>query len=240
MLRARTGWAAGGGPVNLPSVNLPVEPSAQADTEAPRRSARNRALVLAGIHRAAVMVFAREGYQGASTQAIAAAAGLSKQQLHYYIDGKEELYRAILQGIVDDWIGVFGFADAHLGPRKVLSDYVRRKLMFSFEHPERSRIFTAEMMRGGAMLRPLMAHSHRRTQQAMDVIRGWMAQGRMTASVDPLLLLFHIWAMTQHYADYADQVRFFAGPDPAYTPERERVIAEVTTLVLRGAGVVEA
>ncbi len=212
----------------------PVDTAADAD--APRRAPRSRALAMAAIHRAAVTVFARDGYQGATTQAIADAAGLSKPQLHYYIAGKEELYRDILQGIVDDWIAVFGFADAHLGPRKVLADYVRRKLQYSFEHPERSRIFTAEMMRGGAMLRPLMGHSHRRTLQAVEVIRGWVAAGQI-APVDPQLLLFHVWAMTQHYADYADQVRFFGGPDPADGADRERVIAEVTAFVLRGAGV---
>lgn len=215
-----------------------IEPAGIA-TDAPRRGSRGRATALAAIHRAAVTVFAREGYLGATTQGIADAAGLSKPQLHYYIDGKEDLYRSILQGIVDDWIGIFGFADAHLGPHKVLSDYVRRKLLFSFDHPERSRIFTAEMMRGGAMLRPLMGTSHRRTQQAIDVIRGWIAEDRMTA-VDPLLLLFHIWAVTQHYADYADQVRLFGGPTPDLPADRERVIEQVATFVLRGAGVVAA
>lgn len=209
------------------------------ETEPPRRASRSRALALAAIHRAAVTVFARDGYQGATTQSIADEAGLSKPQLHYYIGGKEELYRDILQGIVDDWIAVFGFADAHLGPRKVLADYVRRKLAYSFEHPERSRIFTAEVMRGGGRLRPLMDQSHRRTEQAQDVIRGWIAAGQM-APVDPLLLLFHIWAVTQHYAEYAEQVRFFHGPDVDTDAGRERVVAEVTAFVLRGAGVAGA
>jgi TetR/AcrR family transcriptional regulator len=217
-------------------VNRPRETVNLAEPEAARRPARNRAVVLAGIHRAAAVVFARDGFQGATTQAIAEQAGLSKQQLHYYIAGKEELYRDILQGIVDDWIAIFGFADAHQGPKKVLADYVRRKLCFSFEHPERSRIFTTEMMRGGPLLRPLMGASQRRTEQAVEVIRGWIAQGQM-AAVDPQLLLFHIWATTQHYADYADQVRFFRGPDMESAAERERIVAEVTTLVLRGAGV---
>lgn len=218
---------------------MTVSVDTAADAEAPRRAPRGRALALAAIHRAAVTVFARDGYQGATTQAIADAAGLSKPQLHYYIAGKEELYRDILQGIVDDWIAVFGFADAHLGPRKVLADYVRRKLLYSFEHPERSRIFTAEMMRGGDMLWPLMGHSRRRTQQAVEVILGWIAEGRM-APLDPLQLLFHIWAITQHHADFAHQVRFLGGPDPAQEADRERVIAEVTAFVLRGAGVADA
>lgn len=209
------------------------EPEASA-----RRPTRGRARLLGAIHQAAVEVFAREGFHGATTQAIADAAGISKAQLHYYIDSKEDLYREILQDIVDDWIAVFGFADERQGPRKVLADYIRRKMLFSFEHPERSRIFTAEMMRGGAMLRPLMGTSKRRTEQAAAVIRNWVDAG-LLGPVDPLLLLFHIWALTQHYADYQAQVAFFRGAEVASEAEREALIAEVTGFVLRGAGVRE-
>jgi TetR/AcrR family transcriptional regulator len=201
-----------------------------------RAPGRVRERTLAAIHAAAVEVFARDGYQGATTQAIADAAGIGKAQLHYYIGSKQALYESILQAIVDDWISVFGFADRELGPHKVLSDYVRRKLLFSFERPERSRIFTAEMMRGAPLLRPLMKTSRVRTNQAVAVLRGWIAAGQM-ARVDPLLFLFHTWAVTQHYADYEHQVRLFRGAVAADADDREHVIAEATAFILRGAGV---
>ena len=204
-----------------------------------RPPGRIRARMLAAIDAAAIEVFARDGFQGATTQAIAEAAGISKAQLHYYIGSKEALYQRILQDIVDDWIAVFGFADAHHGPRKVLGDYIRRKMLYSFEHPARSRIFTAETMRGAPMLRPLMGQSLRRTGQAAAVITGWIDAGLM-GPVDPLLLLFHIWAVTQHYADYEHQISFFRGRDVGDGGDRERLIAEVTDFLLRGAGVVQA
>lgn len=182
-------------------------------------------------------MFARDGYEGATTQAMADAAGVSKAQLHYYIDSKEALYTQLLQEIVDEWIGVFGFADEKYGPEKVISDYVRRKMVFSFEHPERSRMFAAETMRGAPILHQLMKqNSHRRTRQAATVIQNWVNAGTM-ASVDPLLLLFHIWAITQHYADYEHQVTFFRGPSGVTPEDRERLIVEVTQFILRGAGI---
>lgn len=211
------------------------EPSV-AETPA-RPPGRIRARMLATIHAAAIEVFARDGYHGATTQAIADAAGLSKAQLHYYIESKEALYRRILQDIVDDWIAVFGFADEKHGPRRVLADYIRRKMLYSFEHPARSRIFAAETMRGAPVLRPLMGTSRRRTEQAVAVIRNWIDAGLM-APVEPLLLMFHIWAVTQHYADYQHQVTFFRGPSGTTAADRERLIAEATEFVLRGAGVV--
>jgi len=208
------------------------------DAAAARAPGRIRARMLAAIDAAAIAVFARDGFQGATTQAIAEAAGISKAQLHYYIGSKEALYQRILQDIVDDWIAVFGFADAHFGPRKVLGDYIRRKMRYSFEHPARSRIFAAETMRGAPLLRPLMGQSRRRTEQAVAVITGWIDAGLMRP-VDPLLLLFHLWAVTQHYADYEHQVAFFRGRALGDEADRERLISEVTGFVLRGAGLTD-
>lgn len=205
----------------------------------PRRGrgvSRSRAQIQAAINRAAIEVFARDGLQGATTQAIADRAGLSKARLHYHIESKEALYRHVLQDIVDDWIGVFGFADEAHGPKKVLADYVRRKMEFSLEQPLRSRIFTAEMMRGAPVLKDMLDPSKRRTDQAVDVIRSWIHQGLM-APVDPLVLMFNIWAMTQFYADHLEQVQYFSGESFEPGARREWLVAQVTEFVLRGAGV---
>jgi TetR/AcrR family transcriptional regulator len=212
----------------------------EADSPASPTRGRSRKYtqVLAVIYQAAIEVFAADGPQGATTQAIADKAGLSKAQLHYYIESKEALYRQVLLDIIDDWIGVFGFADEAFGARRVLSDLIRRKMVFSFEQPLRSRIFAAEMMRGAPVLRPMMElQSKRRTEQAVAVIRNWMSQGQM-GPVDPLLFLFHLWAVTQFYADHAAQVNFFReGASMDDPKEREYLIGQVTEFLLRGAGV---
>ncbi|MDM0115322.1 TetR family transcriptional regulator C-terminal domain-containing protein [Variovorax sp. J22R133] len=213
--------------------------TASDEAEAPPTRGRSRKYtqVLAVIYQAAIEVFASEGPNGATTQAIADKAGLSKAQLHYYIDSKEALYRQVLQDIIDDWIGVFGFSDEAFGARRVLSDLIRRKMMFSFEQPLRSRIFAAEMMRGAPELRPMMEQaSKRRTEQATAVIRNWMNQGQM-GPVDPLLFLFHLWAVTQFYADHAAQVTYFREGSLEEPREREYLIEQVTDFLLRGAGV---
>ena len=43
------------------------------------------------------------------------------------------------------------------------------------------------------------------------IIQAWMDAGRL-APVDPHHLLFSIWALTQHYADFDVQVRAVLGP----------------------------
>ena len=206
------------------------------DTPATRGRARKYTQVLAVIYQAAIEVFASDGLAGASTQAIADKAGLSKPQLHYYIESKEALYRQVLQDIINDWIGVFGFSDEAFGPRKVLSDLIRRKMVFSFEHPLRSRIFTAEMMRGAPVLKTMMGTSKQRTDQAAAVLRNWINQGLMDP-VDPMLFLFHLWAVTQFYADHATQVAFFRNVAESDEKDQRYLIDEVTEFLLKGAGV---
>ena len=212
-------------------------PPEAAEASAARGRSRKYTQVLASIHRAAIEVFAADGLAGATTQAIADRAGLSKAQLHYYIESKEALYREVLQDIVDDWIAVFGFSDQAFGPCKVLGDLIRRKMMFSFEHPLRSRIFAAEMMRGAPVLRPMMdAASKRRTDQAVAVLQHWIDEGLMDRT-DPLLFLFHLWAVTQFYADHAMQVAYFRGKAHGDARDRDYLIEQVTAFLLKGAGV---
>lgn len=223
------------------STSTPAGASAEeAETAASPTRGRSRKYtqVLAVINMAAIEVFAADGPQGATTQAIADKAGLSKAQLHYYIESKDALYRQVLLDIIDDWIGVFGFADEAFGARNVLSDLIRRKMLFSFDQPLRSRIFAAEMMRGAPVLRPMMElQSKRRTEQAAAVIRNWMDQGQM-GPVDPILFLFHLWAVTQFYADHVAQVQLFrADTSLDDVKEREYLIAQVTEFLLRGAAV---
>lgn len=209
-------------------IDTPAEP-------AQRGRARKYAQVMEQIHASAIQVFAREGPAGATTQAIADGAGLSKAQLHYYIDTKDALYRDVIQDILDEWVAVFGFKDEALGPRKVLGDYIRRKMRFSLDEPLRSRIFAAEMMRGGPVALALMDNSQRRTAQAVSVIRSWIQQGLM-AAVDPMPFLFHIWAVTQFYADHAEQVHMFMPGQLKSATGREHLIEQVIDQVFRVAG----
>ena len=143
--------------------------------------------------------------------AIAARAGLTKPQLHYYIAGKEELYEELLMQVLHDWKVVFSFDDHAGAPGAVLGDYIRKKLDHAFDSPEISRIFTREVLDGGRNLE-----------------RYWP---------NARLLLMHIWAMTQSYADYALQTRVMLGLPPDAPIEREPIARELVAFVLGGCGI---
>lgn len=201
----------------------------------PRNTRRSREQVMTAIHAAAIAEFSESGLKGTSTQAIAARAGLTKPQLHYYIQGKEELYGELLMSVVSDWKGMFA-ADSS-DPAKVLGDYIRSKLNVAFDKPEVSRIFTREVLDGGHNLEKFWPDSRRRTRQKVAVINQWIERGLMKP-VDPHTLLMSIWAMTQFYADSAVQVQQLMAPrQTTWTPDRDRLVIELTTLILRGCGI---
>ena len=53
---------------------------------------------------AAEIVFAEQGFAGATTAAIARRAGVPKANLHYYFPTKEGLYRAVIERVLTAWL----------------------------------------------------------------------------------------------------------------------------------------
>lgn len=202
----------------------------------PRRGTRlGRERVMAAIHAAAIAEFSEKGLAGTSTQAIAARAGLTKPQLHYYIAGKEQLYEELLMSVVQDWKGMFDAGSSE--PARVLGAYIRSKIELAFDKPEISRIFTREVLDGGHNLDRFWPEARKRTREKVAAINGWIARGLMKP-VDAHALLMAIWAMTQFYADSALQVQQLRKPGhPGWTPQREALVEELTQFVLRGCGI---
>jgi TetR/AcrR family transcriptional regulator len=201
-------------------------------TTRPRRS---RERVLAAIREAAIAEFSLHGFKGTSTQAIAERAGLTKPQLHYYIKGKDELYEELLYAVLNGWSNAFIFEPPNDDPRSVLVTYVRKKLDYALDNPGLSRLFTSEVLGGGRNLGKYWPVAIRSTQQKVEVIDEWIARGLMRP-LDARVLLMQIWAMTQHYADYAVQVRVMLGQRPDEAIDREPIARELTTFVLMGCG----
>jgi TetR/AcrR family transcriptional regulator len=223
-------------------MELPSPPAATAPQDMPApdgplsRARPGRERILAAIRAAAVTEFSLHGLKGTSTQAIAERAGLTKPQLHYYIHGKEELYEELLMSVLHDWKVVFSFEDAQNNPGKVLADYIQKKLDHAFDHPEISRIFTREVLDGGRNLERYWPNARVWTQKKIDTINGWIARG-LVQPLDARLLLMHIWAVTQHYADFALQVRVMMDRTDDAPLDRDAISREVIAFVLRGCGI---
>ena len=130
-----------------------------------------------------------------------------------HVSSKEELYEELLYSVLNGWSGAFMFDNNSDDPKKVLSSYVRKKLDYALDNPGLSRIFTTEVLGGGRNLGKYWPVAVKSTQQKVDLINRWIAEGRMRA-VDAKVLLMQIWGMTQHYADYGVQVHIMLGRRP--------------------------
>jgi len=195
--------------------------------------ARKREALRERIREAAIAEFAEHGLRGTTTQAIADRAGLTKTKLHYHIDGKEELYQDVIDQIIGIWANLFDGSAANQDPEAVLRDYIVRKVRFSLEHPDKVKLFANEVMRDAGMLQDHWLRSRDDVRRSASLIETWIAEGRVRP-VDPVLLLFHIWAMTEYYAVMGKQVRFFLGIEDSDPVNAEHIASEIARLVLNG------
>ncbi|WP_454714482.1 HTH-type transcriptional regulator RutR [Caulobacter segnis] len=188
----------------------------------------------AAILKAALAVFARQGLDGASVEAIAQAAGISKANLLYYHPSKEALYVAVLEQGLSLWLAPLSRFTAEEDPADAIAALIGAKLILSRDHPEVSRLFALEMLRGAPLLKPVLSGPLKAVFDAKcAVVQSWIDAGKLFR-VDPPHLIFSIWALTQHYADFAVQVRALAGKslsDKAFMDETQ---AALTALVLDG------
>ena len=157
-------------------------------------------------------VFSQHGFRGATLDQIAEAAGLSKPNLLYYYPSKDAVYLALLDQLLETWLDPLRHMNPKGDPVAEILAYVRRKLELSRDYPRESRLFANEMLQGAPKMMAVIEGPLRTlVDEKAAVLRRWMAEGRI-AQVQPVHLIFSIWALTQHYADFDAQVRGVLGP----------------------------
>ncbi|MDB6177896.1 TetR family transcriptional regulator C-terminal domain-containing protein [Paracoccus sp. Z330] len=169
---------------------------------------KNRDIIL----EAALTVFSTRGLRGATIDRIADAAGLSKPNVLYYFGSKDEIYRTLLTALLDTWLAPMLNIDSNGQPMDEVLGYVAAKLQLSRDYPRESRLFAYEVLQGAPHLEGILGGRLRDlVENTVAVLERWMAQGRLKP-VEPHHLIFSIWALTQHYADFDVQVRAVLGP----------------------------
>lgn len=187
-----------------------------------RIQTENRERILA----AALEAFADQGFRGTTLDRIAQLAGLSKPNLLYYFPSKAAVHLALLEGLIESWLDPLKDLDPDGEPLEQILAYVRRKLEMSRTMPRESRLFANEVLRGAPDLTDWMADNLKPlVEEKAAIIKAWSAEGRLPP-VHPYHLLFSIWALTQHYADFAPQVAVILGPEDPY-PEAEAYLVSL-------------
>jgi len=92
--------------------------------------------------------FAQFGFQGASLENIAVAAGISRHNLLYYFPSKEALYQRVLDDVLNAWLAGMQDLSESTDPEAALRQYIRAKLRYSREHLHGAKVFTKEVIAG--------------------------------------------------------------------------------------------
>lgn len=188
------------------------------------------------ILKAAEKIFATTGFAGATMSDIAAEARLPKANLHYYFGTKEDLYRAVLDDILGQWLSPVEGISADADPADAVRRYVVAKMEASRTRPYASKVFANEVLHGAAVLRTFLSTELKDiVDRTAEVVDGWIARG-LVAPVDPRHFLFMIWAITQHYADFDLQVRSVLGKSALTRADWDDATGQVVAFVLRAFG----
>jgi TetR/AcrR family transcriptional regulator len=189
---------------------------------------RNEARILD----AALEVFSVAGFHGATVDQIAEAAGMSKPNLLYYFASKEDMFAALLDSVLDRWLDPLNALDPDGEPLEELRRYLRRKVEMARDFPRESRLFAHEVLQGAPRIGATLAGPLRAlVERKAAVIRGWIDAGRLN-TVEPRHLIFAIWSVSQHYADFDVQVTAVLGE--AADDRFEAAAATLETIFLEG------
>lgn len=175
--------------------------------------------------------FARYGFEGVSLDSIAAALDLSRQNLLYHWPSKEDLYRAVLDSVMGEWMAnMTAIAEAD-EPEAAIHTYVSVKLSFSRDRPSGNAVFTREIMAGAPRYRDVLQ------AQVMPLLHAdvkrfehWADQGRIRR-LDFTHLMFLIWSSTQAYADLGAQFSLYMGKPALDDRDFDAAHALITGLI---------
>jgi len=200
----------------------------------PTRRSRAVAAKRSNIMSAALEFFSLYGMHGTSLDQVAERADVSKTNLLYYLPSKEELYVAVLKDLLDIWLEPLKALNAEQQPMEAIKQYIYLKLCVSRDHPQASRLFCLEMLQGAPLLKQVLStHLKQLVDEKSDIIREWVQAGQI-APIEPLHLLFILWATTQHYADFGVQIEAISGQTLNDDAFFEQAVANIQHIIAQG------
>ncbi len=179
---------------------------------------------------AALDVFSAFGYRGTTVDQIATKAGLSKPNLLYYFRRKEDIYVAVLEHTLDEWLAPLRMLNRDNDPIEELSTYISAKLELSWRNPAASRLFANEILHGAPHVEKFLKGPLKQlVDEKASIIEYWISARKMKP-INPHHFIFAIWAVTQHYADFAVQVEVLDGLKCDFAKTKDAVLV----ILLRG------
>lgn len=184
---------------------------------------------------AALDVFSVYGFSGASLDEIAQLANMHKSNIFYYYENKESLYVEVLTTVLQKWLAPLQTLESELEPTEALTNYLIQKIESSRDQPKASRLFALEIIQGAPHILPILKGPLKKLfKRKAKVIQTWQEQGKLSAEIDPELLILNIWAITQNYADFSTQIEMVTGKTLRNRSMFQRSIEHTVHVMLYG------
>ena len=184
---------------------------------------------------AALDVFSVYGFSGASLDEIAQLANMHKSNIFYYYENKESLYVEVLTTVMQKWLAPLQILEVELEPTEALTHYLMQKIEISKDQPKASRLFALEIIQGAPHILPILKGPLKKLfKRKSKVIQTWQEQGKLSAEIDPELLILNIWAITQNYADFSTQMEMVTGKTLRNRSMFQRTVEHTVHMMLYG------
>ena len=184
----------------------------------------------------AEFVFGHFGFRGATTALIAKKAAIAKPHIYYYFEDKEDLYRAILERAMNMWARELETLDTAADIQTILIRYIHKKVDFSRDHPDLSRLYANEIISGAPFIGSFIEKiSTPLLLEKVRTVEAWAASGAVRP-INATDLFFCIWAMTQAYADFASQMVIMKRKRILEEVDYDSAKSTIVQLVLGGLG----
>lgn len=164
---------------------------------------------------AALAAFSELGYDGASTRAIAARAGVNQGLIPYYFGTKEALWQAAVDRAFSELREVYLPSSAPGEEADLRAGLIRRFVRFCARRPEFTRLMTDEGKRDGPRMHWIVDRHVRPITEAVRAAfgRGHMGAG-LPADLDPLQFHYILVGAATHLFHQAPEFARLSGTDP--------------------------
>ena len=188
------------------------------------RSGATRARII----EAALQAFGEQGYDGAMTRDIAAAAGVQQPLINYHFGSKDGLWRAVvahlfaeLRESVQGRLGEI----ATLDPPDALAAVLHHFVLFTAERPQLSRLMLKETAARGERLTWIVEHHLRPSfDAALALIRAAQRRGVLEGIAPVSVYYLFVGAATSAFV-MGPAYQLLTGHDP-FSPERRAAYAD--------------
>ncbi len=204
-------------------------------TSRPRDAEATRGALLAR----ATREFADRGFDGARIDEIASSAGINKRMIYAYFGDKDGLYRAVLDGCLDQALELAreGAVPPGASLRQRAEIIIRRFFDYLSDHPDFVRLLTWEALsherRGRKILLPRLEVG---LEPLRAIVRQGVKEGAFRADLEPRLVLVAVNALLLGYFAQRHLVEALWKADLSTPAARASVLRQFTRILLDGIG----